>query len=625
MNKAFDSAAEWDSSNHGFQIVVMTYSPLDMDIEPLVMQNVSKIHSESMTVKFIQLHELKTSSDLNSELDHFFNTDDSESLLVVLCDPNAASVKRIHYAQYTCENKREVFIAENPQHIRNVLFVVNLTRGVPLQENNFTFDFDKRWKYLFIDDVLSYDKTSLPGVFELASNSLSMILEEGKNISLMGLVLENTHNSLSRIIYPYPRTSEVIQRQIRKLREWLSEKEPYCKFYEIMKEKILELLKITTSNDKNWFLEVIDDERLLQICGTLNSSLKYYISKKVYMAFAATLSVIDRLDNFSILTDNPDTQELWLDMFQNYIQPKMLQDVLNLEEITGHINVLYGSVLSHFEAQFPFSYLFAIVADSLRKDSMDISDERVLLAKLESRLEFAYPNLKNYVLVKTDSMVEDETKVCLPFKILERMIHDYHNMFGVKLANIKLCQLDIVYELIYKHLEEKGKTEFSLAEVQTAYWMNENRIRLYFQILDIIGSEDFYSDIVINLTSFKTNCECDMLVYRLLLNYLSPEISTWDELNDNDEAAQKWVKLTHILTDSIKQLQELMDVHVELDVIEYQKLNHLWKCISLFSKFMEDLAFKQSIDQDALDKSICKQYWENYQNLMSHTSQSLQC
>ncbi|KAG2374157.1 hypothetical protein C9374_010994 [Naegleria lovaniensis] len=613
LNKVFAHPEEWSyTTSNGIQAVVMTYSPLDINIETTVKSDVTVVKNEEMKVQFIQLHELKTSADLNSELDHFFNSDHDQSLLIILADPNASSVRRIRYAQYTCENKRELFIKNNPSKIRNVVIVVNLIRGLSFQESRFTFDFDKRWNYIFIDDISSNTKAAFPDMFTLVSKPLSKILSE---LPIMDLTLANLHNSLSRIVYPYPRTPDSIQKQIITIRNLLSSSQH--RFYQAVQEKMLDVLKITTKNDDKWYLEVMEDEKLLQICGTLNSALQYFISKKLFITFAAVLSVTDRFNNFSLLNDN-DVRDFWLEMFQQNVQPKMIQDLLISEQLHGHINVHYGTQLPHFNAQFPFSYLISIVSEGVKKNMMENNtDKDNMLEKLEKHFECTYPNLLEYTFINNDSsnVMIDENKQYLHFSIAERFIHDYFTMYGFKYSTLSLdkCK-QLIMEIVNKDLG--NKSEFTITDLQVIYWSNEPRFKTYFHVLDLIRDASIFENLFYNIPTFESIVDCDIFLYQLVIDAINPTNAiNWKSLTDIEES-RSWVNNVHIISECCRLLRQLIDSTLLSENVSdstrwnFGKQNHIWKCISFFSKFLQDLAFKRGIDEDSFDVSICENYWK---------------
>ena len=54
-------------------------------------------------VSLCVLHDLSSERDLEQHIEAFFDTAESGSLLLVQCDPRAASLRRVEHAKYMCE------------------------------------------------------------------------------------------------------------------------------------------------------------------------------------------------------------------------------------------------------------------------------------------------------------------------------------------------------------------------------------------------------------------------------------------------------------------------------------------------------------------------------------------
>ena len=95
---------------------------------------------------------------------------------MVQCDPVATSLRRIQHARYIVENARAKFVAKQSASSLStassspltssasgrasgihVMLLVHLPRTSDLA--SFTFDFDLRWRYAFLDSVESAKST----------------------------------------------------------------------------------------------------------------------------------------------------------------------------------------------------------------------------------------------------------------------------------------------------------------------------------------------------------------------------------------------------------------------------------------------------------------------------------
>ena len=90
--------------------MLMTYAPLFLGAAHQV-QQVGTWSKVSLTV----LHDLDSERDLQHAVDQFFETAERGSVLLVQCDPRAASLRRIAHAQHVCEKAADMFAASHPE------------------------------------------------------------------------------------------------------------------------------------------------------------------------------------------------------------------------------------------------------------------------------------------------------------------------------------------------------------------------------------------------------------------------------------------------------------------------------------------------------------------------------
>jgi hypothetical protein len=62
------------------------------------------------SVSYIAIHELDQERDMRSLINTFFENAEDGSLLLVQCDPLAASLRRIEHVKFICESMRSKFI-----------------------------------------------------------------------------------------------------------------------------------------------------------------------------------------------------------------------------------------------------------------------------------------------------------------------------------------------------------------------------------------------------------------------------------------------------------------------------------------------------------------------------------
>ncbi|EFC45119.1 hypothetical protein NAEGRDRAFT_79490 [Naegleria gruberi] len=619
LNNVFTDIQKWQDKFGGIQAIVTTFSSLLSEVELLIRDHVTVVKEKQVHLQFLELHDMKTSSDLNTELDHFFASNHKESMLVLLCDPVAASTRRIHYAQYTCESKRNTFNAAGTGNIRHVIFLVNLSR-IPTESSKYSFDFDRRWNYVFIDDVSnSEQQQGFPELFELVNTPFSNLINN--TLSVEQIILENLHNSLSRIVYPFPRSSSQIQSQLSMLRKWLSQSSRYsARFTKLIREKVIDIVKHSIKNDEQWYLQVINnDKNILQICGTLRSAIHYFISRIVFMAFSSILSVMDRYNNLQLLDQENDseTPQLWLDVFEYDVHSKLFESAAFSMNQSGYVNILQGTS-KHFDAKFPFSFIFATVANSFRVNHLVDQFSR---EDLEKHFEFTLPRFVKYhadigdeCIVDDDIDMNDEgsDKILLPNDLVSGYINDYHYLFGSKNCNMlpsENDQLVLIHELISK--DRLPDQYYSLLDSQISYWNNEKRVKIYFQVFDSLKDKNVLEKFLNSIPSCRTIAEMDMLLCELVIVHFNPEYHI--TLESDPVENNTWVRNVRNMTASMTRLLDLlkdplMSAEVNVDVAEKcSSLSHQWKCIKFFAHFLKDLVIST---ENLIDSDITKKYWE---------------
>ena len=91
-----DSVAHGWSDELGFQIVALTFAPFTS-------MSTSTLATATRKVTAISLHELSSERDLQQQAKDFFSAPtDRDHLLLIRCDPLAASVQRFEHAKFVC-------------------------------------------------------------------------------------------------------------------------------------------------------------------------------------------------------------------------------------------------------------------------------------------------------------------------------------------------------------------------------------------------------------------------------------------------------------------------------------------------------------------------------------------
>jgi hypothetical protein len=166
-----------------------------------------------------------------AKVNAFFETASDGSLFVVQADLMSATMRRIQHARYILENARARFIARTlashvPEEVDekdplpekaapapgaiagiHVVLLVHLPRN----ENSFSFDFDHRWKYVFVDSIEPPHSVGLPTLQDMLGSDFASII--GK-LDLQQVLIKTFRTSMSRLVYNYQRTTDDVRNQI---------------------------------------------------------------------------------------------------------------------------------------------------------------------------------------------------------------------------------------------------------------------------------------------------------------------------------------------------------------------------------------------------------------------------
>jgi hypothetical protein len=145
----------------GAQAVAMTYSPFAHDAAATLLKSDRK-------VSHIVLHEIDQERILRQTVSEFFSNSTKGSILLVQCDPLAASKRRIEHTKFLIEQERAKFVKDfrqkresvpgdsttveimSNQENRHVILLVHLPRGNDDGDGKYLVDFDTRYFLLLL-------------------------------------------------------------------------------------------------------------------------------------------------------------------------------------------------------------------------------------------------------------------------------------------------------------------------------------------------------------------------------------------------------------------------------------------------------------------------------------------
>ncbi len=571
-----------DRKDSGIQLVVNTHAPLDVELEssliPFTKERDIKLH-------FLQLHEMQSSLDLTRACDDFLESDSKEALLVLVCDPTGSSLRRIRYAQYELESRKNKCKNGRTRHIVLIITIMRTSNVV------YTFDFDKRWRYVYIDDVRT-SKSDLPSTTDMISLPLSTLLET--KVDVIGILKRNIHNALSRIIYPQARTKQQIQTQIKSLKHWLtSHDECELKFATTVRRIIIDFVKQSGAmKDDDWFRYVASDIKELYVCGTFRSALHQHIQKVCYLVFSSLIADTDRNSNFVTLTaGTEEDKRLWLALFPSVARVRYLEPIYQQLISHHHIEVKHDEKTALVRSLFPFSYRIARFVHSFRM-GLNLNDPLAAKTSVEQQLKLSYK-----VLLEPQSTTT-----------LLNYLNDYRMMFS-RISMDKDLMMRVV--ALFCH----GIDANSIPVIQIAYWACDKRLNTYDSILSVLPE---LSESICELLSAASNLsELDTEVCAQCLDFLDPVKFIKDQEIETPAQLKSWIqrvsKIRTVMNTMLDKdwmylptAYEPVTVDMDLLMQKRSQLSQLWSKALFFIQFLRDLAIPAQLSIE-----MCANFWSD--------------
>eukprot|EP01048_Picozoa_sp_COSAG05_P017147 COSAG05_NODE_2300_length_3258_cov_2.192149_1_plen_1074_part_01 len=508
------------------QTLLMTFSPLFLGAADAL-----AAQSTWQKVSLCVLHDLSSERDLEQHISAFFETCAPGSLLLVQCDPRAASLRRVEHAKYMCEKAladfmmteagKRFFVDDDsgdepepepehgsdefepepepepepeseldhsqpppedtgaaPQARRKTLDIILLVHLPRSSDSHFCVDFDKRWNYAFVDQVIPASDHGLLDVEDMMGRSMTDILH---SIDLSKVLAANFRLAITRLVYLYERSNEDVRSQIGVLLGCLDT--PV--FVDAVRAKMgimVEEFKLSLD-----LSGITDGDDGLALAGTFQQALGNQITDALAAMFAIVLSHMDRNGGLRLFTADVPQQPLWL-----YLFTKTFADMLVVNLHGAKQTVVMGSRpksievpsdgtdRAAFQSQFPFSFFISKALESMREASVGIAaaeassavgSEHKLTAALQSQFDLL--SLEHGL---ADALTED---------LLQKYTHDFACMHLMNSEGFsKPAQVQILWRILQLFLPEMPLQR--LSDVHARFWACENRVRLYCQILDAV-------------------------------------------------------------------------------------------------------------------------------------------
>ena len=533
------------------QTLLMTYSPLFLGAA-----DVLSAQQTWNNVSLCVLHDLSSERDLEQHIETFFDTAESGSLLLVQCDPRAASLRRVEHAKYMCEKAladfmngsgkqffKDDLVAEfepepepdmdDPQaepeedastaaaaagkrhKTLDVIVLVHLPRTSDL---NFCIDFDSRWSYGFVDNVLPASQQGLLDVEEMIGRSMSEIIEK---VELSTVLAANFRLAVARLVYLYERSNDDVRDQIGVVLGCLEN----SVFVDMVRERMLEMVDaFKLSLDLS---DLTDEDEGLALAGTFQEALHNQITDALAGMFALVLSHMDRNGGLSLFAGSP-MQDVWC-----YLFSKTFEDLKLIDVNTSKRTIVMGArpkpieVPSDgldrkpFQSQFPFSFYLSKALESMRETSLSIAAGGDAQPSLQSQFE----------KMSLDHGLSD----VLPETMLRCYVHDMAcmHMLNSEVPDWKPTQSQMLWRSLELYAPEKPIQR--LSDIHSRYWACEQRLALYSQLLDAVPAaivpvletlQSSMADLLAQSNTDVSTVAVDVAVMQKVLGFLQLESHT---------------------------------------------------------------------------------------------------
>ena len=485
---------------------IMTFSPLFLGAAAAL-----ESHGTWDNVSLCVLHDLSSERDLQSHIDAFFETAEKGSLLLIQCDPRAASFRRVEHARYMCEAGMDSFVrskgedyftvaepepelepepepeadakgeskgegkgekdqatvaATEPKPVAKGVDVILLCHLPRSTENlPFSIDFGPRWSFAFVDSIMPASTRGLLGVEAMMQHKMGEMIE----MVDLGTVLSSTFQyAISRLVYLYQRSNEDVRKQVGDTLACLRN----GAFVSIVRTCMLAIIK---SNGLELDLSALSDHNASHANGTFMEVLHRQFTDALSAMFAVVLSHMDRNGGLPLFLE-AGVRGLWTHLFTRSFKGQHIQhkDTLSMNKLQFRLEVpTDGKDKSAFGCKCPFSFYLYRLLQGLRESvtaiaaTNDSNTEDVAIAQFKL-LSVGYG---------VDSAVDEE--------LLQSYIHDFACMHLMNTKSATKPQQAVILRRVLELHRPDTKLE-NLAGVHGRAWDCANRITLHLQLLDAL-------------------------------------------------------------------------------------------------------------------------------------------
>jgi MoxR-like ATPase len=607
---------EW-SDELGSQTMVLTYATLS----PVVSKVMGELELCRGHVNTIVLHELSSERDLTRQVNEFFENDVDGSLLVVQCDPLAASLRRVHHTRFICEQARAHYFSakrekgfEKMKSGVHLMMLVHLPRGA---SQKFCLDFSPAWRNAFVDALETDDSSGLPSVEAVVGESkkLSTIVE---GLKMKPLLMREFRRALSQLQYQHKRSYRNVHQHIDLVVSYLQDEK--LGFVDMLKDEILAIMRDNADD-----LDLVDGARKasrLTAAGTFQAALHIQIVDSISAIFTFLLEHMDRNYGLPLLQDEKK-KPIWVSLFHRYMATQkssftMQDDMKQKRQAIVKCDAAYTNRKKRrerFVMRFPFSYFLSKVLDDLKEVANTAGNPEDYL-KTQFKMQFKANDVED--------QLSGEFKGELGQKLLFDYVYDFTCMHCAKVEGLdRDTHASAVWQILLHGNDGSAGTNAepsltTLAAVHARYWHVEKHLKIYFSLVDVVPASA--ESVGAFLTGLRTPlvCEVHLNMLKLVLPKLKANGQKWEDVKDYFQ----WILVIEQAGPSVTSLLEVCrqqlrssrhagsTANSQLQTLLAERQED-WDRIMMFYSFVRDVAWPLSIQPSktlaqigSLDKAV---------------------
>ena len=562
---------------------IMTFSPLFLGAAAAL-----ESHGTWDHISLCVLHDLSSERDLQDHIDAFFQNAKEGSLLLIQCDPRAASFRRIEHARYMCEagmdafvrtKGDEFFVSEQPEpepepepelepepepeqqpeiskngaeaaegkrgsdskdggknvnaeekgtavRVRKGVDVVLLCHLPRETDLPFSVDFGPRWSYSFVDSIMPASTRGLLGVEAMMQHKMGEMLEM---VDLGTVLSANFRYAISRLVYLYQRSNEDVRKQVGDTLSCLQNDA----FVSIVRTCMATMIE---SNGLELDLLALSERNAASANGTFMEVLHRQFTDALGAMFAVVLSHMDRNGGLPLFL-NTSVRRLWTHLFVRSFKDQYIQhkDTMSMADLQFRLEVpTDGKNKAAFACRFPFSFYLHRLLEGLRE-----SVTTVAATNDSNSEEIAISQFK---LLSVGFGIDEE----LEDNLLNDYIHDFACMQLMNTTSASKSQQTVMLRRILE-LYRPDRKLCTLAGVHGRAWDCAKRINLHLQLLDALTGDaavaavaavlkllELSADDFMQHTEMPLDAAVDIRILQCVLDHLDPssEAQSWASTDD---------------------------------------------------------------------------------------------